>query len=244
MLVGAVSCKCSRNIILYNIINQLLPKITLIFDINIMIYQNTVFRGKTMHIIPVFPKRGRIMNIKVVSVFDLLNEVIRGYFKCFYAWLQSGTSIFVFRVPSTSIFLSKFTGGFTKGKSKISMFWQVFPEIVLFPLKSCCGCKIFLKNFCLSLNAPHRRFGGLGPPPGALKQIAKAWVQTPKLLRDLLKEIRRFRRFGKFPRNHAVPSPILLGLAIIVKRAIMFRKQNFNELSVNNQVLSINYVPI
>ena len=86
----------------------------------------------------------------------------------------------------------------------IKIYWGiylVFPGIVLFPLKSFCGCKIFLKKFCLSLHAPHRQFGGsLGPPPGALKQIAKVWVQTPKLL-DLLKENWRFRCFGKLPQK-------------------------------------------
>ena len=87
-----------------------------------------------------------------------------------------------------------------------------------FPSNAARDAKYFLKAFLLSLHAPHRQFGGRGPPPGALKQIAKIWIQTPKLLGYLLKEIRRFRRFGKFNRNRAVSSRILLGMKIFFKK--------------------------
>ena len=80
-----------------------------------MIYLNTVIQGKTSHIIQFFGTGKKIMSFEVVSVFKVLNGVIRGHCNTFNTWLKSATPNFEFQGFVNSRVLSKFTGGFTKG---------------------------------------------------------------------------------------------------------------------------------
>ena len=62
-----------------------------------------------------FGTKKKIMSFEIMSVFKVLNGVIRGQCNTFNTWLKSATPNFEFQGFVNSRVLSKFTRGFTKG---------------------------------------------------------------------------------------------------------------------------------